>query len=158
MKPTTEKAFQVACKEGQVDIISLDLTQRLPFQLKFPTLNAAIQRGVYFEISIAPCIRDSSLRRNVISNAIQLIRVARNKNILLSTGAERVSELRSPHDVISLGCLFGLNLNQSFEAMKCAHDILLHAYSRKHVFKTVMMEITESDDDKQQEKKRKRED
>jgi hypothetical protein len=35
-----------------VDLISLDLTKRLPFRLKPPLLQAAVARGVHFEARV----------------------------------------------------------------------------------------------------------
>lgn len=57
VQPTTEKVFQAACKDAEVDIISLDLSGRLPFYLKHSTVGTAIQRGIYFEICYTPAIR-----------------------------------------------------------------------------------------------------
>ena len=59
-----EKLFQRSCKTLDVDIIYLDMTERLPFYLKFPTVNAAIERGIHFEFGgySSSAIRDSSLR------------------------------------------------------------------------------------------------
>ncbi|KAM7451144.1 Ribonuclease P protein subunit p30 [Porites harrisoni] len=37
VQPATEKLFHQACKTLDVDIISLDMTELLPFYLKFPT-------------------------------------------------------------------------------------------------------------------------
>jgi ribonuclease P/MRP protein subunit RPP1 len=58
VRPTSEKAFQAACLtlEG-VDIISLDLSTRLPFQLKRPYIFGALARGVSFEISYGSALR-----------------------------------------------------------------------------------------------------
>jgi ribonuclease P/MRP protein subunit RPP1 len=57
VEPTNDKALLACCKDAEADIIAIDLTERLPFQLKFTTVNLAIQRGIYFEIGYAPCIR-----------------------------------------------------------------------------------------------------
>jgi ribonuclease P/MRP protein subunit RPP1 len=39
-----------ACMSLPVDLICLDLTKRLPFRLKPPLLQAALARGVHFEV------------------------------------------------------------------------------------------------------------
>ena len=57
VEPTNEKALLACCKDAEADIIAINLTERLPFQLKFTTVNLAIQRGLYLEICYAPCIR-----------------------------------------------------------------------------------------------------
>lgn len=57
VQPTTEKLFQAACSTFEVDIISLDMGSRLPFFLKGPMVNVALQRGIFFEISYGAAIR-----------------------------------------------------------------------------------------------------
>lgn len=39
-----------ACMSLDVDIISLDLATRLPFKLRGPAVQAAVNRGVHFEV------------------------------------------------------------------------------------------------------------
>ncbi|EEP76687.1 conserved hypothetical protein [Uncinocarpus reesii 1704] len=74
IRPTNEKSLTQACNSLDCDIISLDLSVRLPFHFKFKTLSAAISRGVRFEICYGPGVTGSGLeaRRNLISNAIAL--------------------------------------------------------------------------------------
>ena len=47
----------MACGTFDVDIISLEMGNRLPFYFKHTTVGLAIDRGIYFEISYAPAIR-----------------------------------------------------------------------------------------------------
>ncbi|KAG0327467.1 hypothetical protein BGZ99_007551 [Dissophora globulifera] len=89
VQPTNEKLFQAACGTFEVDIISLDMSARLPFYLKHSTVGQAVER-------------DASARRNLISNAQSLIRVTRGKNIILSSQAMRAMELRGPYDIVNL--------------------------------------------------------
>eukprot|EP00158_Paraphelidium_tribonemae_P001882 Partr_v1_DN24900_c0_g1_i2_m29910 putative ribonuclease p len=137
-RPENEKAFQQCCKDANVDIISLDMTTRLPFQLKFSTVNSAVQRGLYMEICYGGCIRDSGQRKNIISNAMSLIRVTRGRNIILSSGAERANELRSPHDVINLATLFGMTQKSALDALHNSRVVAMHAYSRKYIHRSVI--------------------
>ena len=39
-----------ACSSRDVDIISLELSQKLPFRLKAQTLRPALEQGVFFEV------------------------------------------------------------------------------------------------------------
>lgn len=57
LTPLSEKVFQIACRDADVDIITFDMSSRLPFMLKMSTLNIAIQRGIHFEIQYAHCLR-----------------------------------------------------------------------------------------------------
>ncbi|KAF9899879.1 hypothetical protein BX616_002797, partial [Lobosporangium transversale] len=57
VQPTNEKLFQAACGTFEVDIISLDMSARLPFYLKHSTVGLAIERGIYFELCYSAAIR-----------------------------------------------------------------------------------------------------
>jgi RNase P/RNase MRP subunit p30 len=101
--PQTEQLFDDCCRRLDIDLISLDLTERVPFRMSLPAVAAAIARGVHFEICYAPALRDSASRRNLVANSQQLLRLTRGRNIVLSSGALRPMELRGPHDVANLG-------------------------------------------------------
>lgn len=101
--PQTEQLFEDCCRRLNIDLISLDLTERVPFRLSLPAVAAAIARGVHFEICYAPALRDSATRRNIVANAQQLLRLTRGRNIVLSSGALRPMDLRGAHDVANLG-------------------------------------------------------
>ncbi len=70
-----------------MDIIALELWQRLPFKLKPALVKAALARGVFFEICYAPALREPSARRNLFANAQALVRATRGRNIIVSSGA-----------------------------------------------------------------------
>ena len=58
-----------ACTSLEVDVVVLDLSSRLGFQLRPGLLSAAVARGLCFEILYAPALRDETSRRNLFSNA-----------------------------------------------------------------------------------------
>jgi ribonuclease P/MRP protein subunit RPP1 len=76
-----------ACSSLDVEIISLELWQRLPFKLKPAVLKAALSRGVFFEVCYAPALREPSARRHLFANAQALVRATRGRNIIVSSGA-----------------------------------------------------------------------
>ncbi len=85
LRPIDERTLQLACSSLDCDIISLDLTQRLPFWFKFKMLSEAVKSGKRLEISYASGVMgDSSMRRNLISNATQLLRASRGRGLIIS--------------------------------------------------------------------------
>lgn len=114
-----------ACASLPVDIISLDLSHRLPYRLRPKVLAPAVQRGVMFEISYACCLRDETSRRLLFSNATALARATRGQNIIVSSGARTAFELRSPYDVINLSTLFGLPERHA-KVSSCTSALLSH--------------------------------
>ncbi|RUS73958.1 hypothetical protein EGW08_018273 [Elysia chlorotica] len=132
VQPTDEKTFQLACSTLDVDIICLNFTEQLGFVPKRPLLKLAIKRGIHFEIVYSPALKDNSVKRNIISNAMSLISVSRGKGVIISSGAEKLIDLRSPWDVVNLGKLFGLNPLQAKDSIcKNCRAVLKHAEARK---------------------------
>jgi ribonuclease P/MRP protein subunit RPP1 len=120
LRPTTEKTLQLCCTSLECDLISLDLSQRLTYPLKFKTVSSALHRGIRFEICYAPAIQtsgNSEARRNLISGATQLIRATRGKGILLSSEAKNALGVRGPHDVMNLAHIWGLGQERGKEAL-----------------------------------------
>ncbi|KAJ0626424.1 putative RNase P subunit p30, polymerase/histidinol phosphatase [Helianthus annuus] len=68
----SDKIFLSACLciliRHMVDIIAIDFSVNR-FQLRQPLIKAAIERGVYFEITYSGLLVDAPLRRQIISNA-----------------------------------------------------------------------------------------
>ncbi|KAJ5664717.1 hypothetical protein N7462_011530 [Penicillium macrosclerotiorum] len=119
LRPTNEKALLNACTNLECDVISLDLSVRLPFHFKFKMLSAAISRGIRLEICYGPGVTGSGLdaRRNLIGNTMSLIRATRGRGIIVSSEARRALSLRAPWDVINLACVWGLSQERGKEAI-----------------------------------------
>ncbi|TSK14624.1 Ribonuclease P protein subunit p30 [Bagarius yarrelli] len=86
--PKSEKLFHAACMMYDVDIICIAATEKQPFHCKRAPINGAIERGVFFEISYTAAIRDSTMKKYTIANAINLVEVCKGKNVILSSAAE----------------------------------------------------------------------
>lgn len=119
LRPTNEKSLLNACTNMECDLISLDLSERIPFHFKFKMLSAAVERGVRLEICYGPGITGSGVdaRRNLIGNAAALIRAARARGIIISSEARRALGIRAPWDVINLACVWGLSQERGKEAI-----------------------------------------
>lgn len=119
LRPTNEKALALCCQSLECDLISLDLSLRLPFILKFKTMAAALQRGIRFEICYSGGILGggTEARRNLISGATALIRAARGRGIIISSEAKNALGLRGPWDLINLAAVWGLSQERGKEAL-----------------------------------------
>ncbi|KAI9835711.1 MAG: hypothetical protein M1819_001888 [Sarea resinae] len=141
LRPTTEKCLQQACLTLDCDLISLDLTSRLPYHFKFKTLSSALQRGVRFEICYAPAIlaADSTARRNLISNATQLVRATRGRGIVVSSEASRSVGCRAPFDAVNLTTVWGLGQERGTEAVgKEARAVVVSAEMKRRSYRGVV--------------------
>ncbi|PHT45192.1 hypothetical protein CQW23_14350 [Capsicum baccatum] len=132
VRPLNQLAFEQACQVSEVDIITIDLSEKLPFRLKQSMVKAAIQRGVYFEITYSSLILDAQMRRETISNAKLLVDWTRGKNLLICSAAPSVTELRGPYDVANLASLLGLQLECAKAALsKNCRTVITNALRKK---------------------------
>ncbi|KAL8829264.1 MAG: hypothetical protein Q9191_002110 [Dirinaria sp. TL-2023a] len=141
VRPTDEKSLAQACQTLECDIISLDLTTRFFFYFKSKTLSQAIQRGVKFEICYAPGVlaSDGQARKNLISNATQLIRATRGKGLVISSEGHRALSMRAPWDVINLACLWGLGQERGVEAVsREARSVTVQARMKRTGYRGVI--------------------
>lgn len=139
VQPTTDKLYQQACKTLEIDIISFDMTRRLPFHLRFPAIHAAAERGVHFEIIYSTALRSPSERTTVLSIAMDLAIFTKGKNIIITSGAEDVLDFRGPYDIVNLGMLFKLKEEQSKSAVtKNCRAVLFHSEARKGTEKSII--------------------
>ena len=118
LRPVDERTLSLACSSLDCEIISLDLTQRLPFWFKYKMLSEAIKSGKRLELSYAQGVMgDSGMRRNLISNATQLIRASRGRGLIISSEAKAAVACRGPWDAINLAAVWGLGQERGYEAM-----------------------------------------
>ncbi|KAH7672660.1 Ribonuclease P protein [Dioscorea alata] len=135
-RPLNQTAFEQACQTSEVDLISIDFSQKLPFRLKLPMIEAAIKRGVYFEITYADLILDVS-RRQMLSEAKLLVDWTRGRNIIISSAAPNANALRGPYDIINLSVvLLGFSMEKAKAAIsKNCRSLLENALRKKHFYK-----------------------
>lgn len=142
LRPTNERALLQACQSLECDLISLDLSSRFPFYFKIKTLSLALQRGIKFEICYAAGVLAAdggASRRNLISNATQLIRATRGRGIIISSEAKKALACRGPWDVINLATLWGLGQEKGVEAIgKEARSVVVQAGMKRTSFKGVI--------------------
>ena len=140
IRPTNDKLFLQACTQMEhIDIISLDIDNKLAFKVKHSTARAAIQRGLFVELSYASAIRSSSLRKIVLANAVSLVRYCNGKGIIFTSAGEHFMEMRAPKDIINLASMFGLKSNEANDTIsKSCRCVVLHAYARLQTAKSVI--------------------
>ncbi|XP_058208285.1 protein GAMETOPHYTE DEFECTIVE 1 [Rhododendron vialii] len=136
VKPLSQNAFEQACKASEVDLIAIDFSEKLPFRLKQRLVKDAIERGVSFEITYSRLIMDAQVRRQMISNAKLLVDWTRGKNLIVSSAASSVTELRGPYDVANLSSLLGLSMEHAKAALsKNCRSLIANATRKKQFYK-----------------------
>ncbi|KAL5121274.1 RNA-binding RNA processing protein rpp1 [Pleosporales sp. CAS-2024a] len=140
-RPTDERTLQQACQSLDVDIISLDLTRKFEKHFKFPMLGTAIARGVKIELCYSQGIMstDPMARRNLISNATQLIRVTRGRGLIFSSEARNVLGVRAPSDIINLASVWGLGTERGKDGLtKEPRSVVEFARLKRQSYKGVV--------------------
>ncbi|NXW14857.1 RPP30 protein, partial [Circaetus pectoralis] len=126
--PKTEKLFHIACTTLDVDLVCINVTEKLPFYFRRPPVNMAIDRGICFELLYAPAIKDSTMRRYTISNAISLMQICKGK---VSSQSES-KLINSVQILLELGLLFGLSESEAKAAVSTnCRATILHGETRK---------------------------
>src|SRR5579859_6138153 len=140
-RPQTEKALQWlgGNNNPDIDILSLDISQRLPFPLRHSLFTNLIARGVAIEVCYSAGIGDTASRRNIISNATGLLRGTRGRGLLVSSEARRAAELRGPYDVVNLATFWGWKKVDK----EMGRRVLLHSEARRLTFKGAVQVVTE---------------
>ncbi|XP_068644292.1 protein GAMETOPHYTE DEFECTIVE 1-like isoform X2 [Aristolochia californica] len=134
--PLNQAAFDQACKVSEVDLITIDFSHKVPFRLKLPMINAAIKRGINFEITYSHLISDVQVRRQMLSGAKMLVEWTRGKNIIFSSAAATANELRGPNDVANLSTLLGLSMEKAKAAIsKNCRSLLVRSLLKKQYYK-----------------------
>ncbi|RDY03748.1 Ribonuclease P protein subunit p30 [Mucuna pruriens] len=147
VKPSNQTVFDLACERMEVDIISIDFSTKLSFRLKQPMVKAATQRGVCFEVTYSGFFADIQVRRQLISSAKLLMDWTRGQNIIFSSAAPTVNELRGPCDVANLLSLFGLSNERANAAIsKNCRILLANSLRKKRFYKeAIRVEVLSSD-------------
>ncbi|KAL9113354.1 MAG: hypothetical protein Q9227_002395 [Pyrenula ochraceoflavens] len=141
LRPVNDRSFNLCCHSLECDLISLDLSQRLPFVLKFKTVASALQRGIRFEICYSPGLMGggSENRRNLISGATALVRATRNRGIIISSEAKNALGVRAPWDIINLATVWGLQHGKGRDAIdEEARKVLALARMKRESFRGVV--------------------
>jgi ribonuclease P/MRP protein subunit RPP1 len=141
VRPTDERTLQQACQSLDVDIISLDLTLRFEKHFKFPMLGTAIARGIKIELCYSQGIlsSDPMAKRNLISNATQLIRVTRGRGLMFSSEAKSVLGIRAPSDIINLASVWGLGTEKGKDGItKEPRSVVEYARLKRQSYKGVV--------------------
>ncbi|PIK43434.1 putative ribonuclease P protein subunit p30-like [Apostichopus japonicus] len=137
VQPTTEKSFQVACSELNVDLITFDFSTWLGFHLKHQYVQTALRLGKYFEFTYGPAIRDTTCRRYVFQNTTDFVQRKEGQNTIISSGAEWPTDLRAPYDVANLAILFGMKEGQAKSSLTSTpRALLLKAATRRLTVKS----------------------
>jgi ribonuclease P/MRP protein subunit RPP1 len=140
-RPTDERTLQQACQSLDVDIISLDLTRKYETHFKFPMLSTAIARGIKIELCYGQGIlaNDPIAKRNLISNATQLIRATRGRGLIFSSEAKSVLGIRPPSDVINLASVWGLGTEKGKDGLvRESRSLVEFARLKRQSFKGVI--------------------
>ncbi|NXG32297.1 RPP30 protein, partial [Dromaius novaehollandiae] len=118
----------IACTTLDVDLVCINVTEKLPFYFRRPPVNVAIDRGIYFELLYTPAIKDSTMRRYTISNAISLMQICKGK---VSSHSEN-KLINSVQILLELGLLFGMSESDAKAAVSTnCRATLLHGETRK---------------------------
>ena len=144
LRPVDERTLQLACTSLECDIISLDLSVRLPYYFKHKMVQEALKLGKRFEICYAQGLMGGAgERRCLIGNAGQLIRATRGRGLIISSGGTGTAAngvgLRGPWDLVNLAAVWGLSEERGAEAVgKECRSVVVHAQLKRTGYRGVI--------------------
>lgn len=146
--PKTQVAFQFACSQLNTDLITLNASCT-GFKMNRKLYLQAIERDIHFEIQYADILNPES-RKAAIHQAHLFYIYGKSRNVIVSSGASKITEIRNPYDIINLGVLLGLNEVKSKAAIlwQCKH-LLLKAERRRYGKVFAIRVDDESDDNEE---------
>ncbi|XP_015183792.1 PREDICTED: ribonuclease P protein subunit p30 [Polistes dominula] len=153
--PKTSEALQLACTQLNTDIITLNASCT-QFKMTKKLYMQALDRDVHFEIQYTDVINPET-RQLAIHQAHLFYIYGKSKNVIISSGANKVTDIRNPYDVINLGILLGLNENKSKAAILYQNNNLLLRAERRRFGKVFAIKVEEElkEDNSTESKKRK---
>ncbi|MCP9265124.1 Ribonuclease P protein subunit p30 [Dirofilaria immitis] len=135
VRPSDDQILQTLSRKGEfVDIITYDqASTSVGWLNKSKIIQLCINDGITFEITYADALKDSSQRREVLTNGRQLLMsTKRGDGVVIASGAERMIDIRAPYDAANISVLFGN-----------AKKTLLRAESRKTLKSGVLVRSKE---------------
>ena len=141
LRPVDERSLQLACSSLECDLISLDLTQRFSFFFRHKMFVEAVRAGKRFEICYSQgLLGDAQARRNLITNATQLIRASRGRGLVLSSETKAGAiGIRGPWDVVNLSVIWGLGQERGYEAVSAeARKVVVSAGLKRTGYRGVV--------------------
>lgn len=122
-----EKNSRSIVETSGVDILSLPLDNKA-CSLDYVVAKFAADRGIALEFDLGAIIRYRGGKRVLamieLKHRLMLARKF-NLNLVLTTGAQSIYDIRSPHDLISLSYLVGMTKEEAINGMtKFPNDIL----------------------------------
>nr|CAI5864661.1 unnamed protein product [Callosobruchus analis] len=108
--PTTPQALAHTCSTLEADIFTFDPENKFTLRLNRKMYYQLVDRGYHFELQYAPAILHSTKRKNLIHAAHLFHMFGKSRNIIISSGADRLDLLRGPYDIINLYPLLHRNV------------------------------------------------
>lgn len=132
--PLTEKMFIFACEKlNNIDIITIDTSIGLKYNLSPSMVKTAIRRGLYIEALYGEAVSNESARKFFMSGIADIGRATRGgKNLIISSGAENKFCLRRPYDIINLLSVLGIKNGEETISLNPLNAIA-HSKRRKSI-------------------------
>uniref|UniRef100_A0A0N4ZRC0 Uncharacterized protein n=1 Tax=Parastrongyloides trichosuri TaxID=131310 RepID=A0A0N4ZRC0_PARTI len=146
VRPASLDILNTVAKKGTfVDIITCNHCEgKISWLGKSKALQgAAFEDGLTFEIIYSPSLRDRESRRNLICNSRLLLNIFNHgRGVMISSGAEELSELRGPYDAMNITCLFGIDPKYARKFVSENPENVLKRCSSRKTIRCTLLEVS----------------
>jgi len=144
VQPATEKLLQ-QCLQFDIDIVTLALNERLPFYLKVPQVNVMKSKNIKFEICYSYLLEPCSIRQTAIANITSLMKTLKPELIVISSGTQDPTKLKSPYDVMHMAFFWDMMEHHARHAIaEIPCQTIRNARSRHNTFKGAVQVVQDS--------------
>ncbi|CAH0390069.1 unnamed protein product [Bemisia tabaci] len=162
--PMNAECFEaISSLPMDLDIIEISTESRsLSNIISNKLRNKITEKNLYVEVKYSPAVNDIDYLKNTLNFSHSLHRFQFSKNIIFTSGAESLSHIRGPYDVINLGVLFGFYEGPAKAAISTTcRSLFLKAEERWYgkvpvVFKATSLVERKNDHENELEPKKKR--
>lgn len=134
-RPGNQRVFQHLCTTAEIDIISIDFAHRSSLSMNKKLLDAAVRRGIHFELQYAAFFHSPAIRREMLNSTQVILQFLRGRSVIITSAADSANQLRGPFDVMNLGVVLGLSEENAGRATSQNCSLVLkHAATRRQRF------------------------
>ncbi|KCZ80274.1 hypothetical protein H312_02332 [Anncaliia algerae PRA339] len=136
-----QPTFHYICEKYDTDLISLDLSKPL-FLIKESMVRKAVQRNIFFEIKMVYGLY--SEKTYFIRNVQTLLNYTKGKNIIFSSGAHILTELKTEEDIMCFLSILNVKNSWLKRIKENKEKFFCSVAAKKYIYKScVVSEVDE---------------
>ena len=140
------KINRVSCENPKIDILSRPYYKRKDSGINHVLAKEAARNNVTIELCLKDLIETKGyLRSKIISQFRDILKLSHkfNFNVIITTGAKTIYDLRTPHDILALIKSFGLTQDEAETALSLTPELIIkNSYEKRNIIINGVKQLT----------------